>query len=101
MIDVPFCFSIRADDRATFESIEYFRRVKTQYRKSATIKNTAIFDADTKSMRGVIDHFQAMPLRNLLNAIDVAGHAITVHWKNCSCSGRDSCFYFCRIEIAG
>ncbi len=66
---------IVGDDGTTFDRVEKLGRVKTERTDIAPVEHRVVLVADAECVGAVVDHFQAMLLRDLCDCFDVAGIA--------------------------
>ena len=65
--------------RATFDRVEHLRRMEADCRGITPIKNALPAFAHTKTVCGVINHFQPMPSGNLANARVICRVSVDMH----------------------
>src|SRR6185437_2119959 len=79
IIDALPGFLIGTDDGTAFESGEHFRGMKAQYRQIAVGQYAAAMASYAERVCGVVNHLEAVGVRDGADAIHVAGMTVAMH----------------------
>ena len=78
--------------------MENLGRMGAEHRCIAKIRSTDTIPRDTKGMGRIINHLQAVLLRNGCNGIYIAQEAVNMRCNNCNRFIRDGCFNEFRVN---
>ena len=85
---------------AALHRIEHFRGMKTQRRHIPRLQYRFAVYLHAESMCRIINHFQTVFIRNLLNSSRITRFPVHVYRHDCRCLGSNSCLYLIYVDIA-